>query len=337
MSKEIVVSQEKVLSIPEVEEKTIIEYMDAFGLSNKLLPNEKKAFINIAKEFGLNPFKREIHCTAYGSGDYRTLSIVTGYDVYIKRAERIGRLDGWSAVTEGTGKDLKAIVTIYRKDWSKPFVHEVYFTEVQQTKKDGTPNSFWLKMPRFMTKKTAIAQAFRLCFPDEFGGMPYTADEVGLETADIDTQFKQQEHPSEQNAHGNTNPKQATVIAPVIQSNNNTMTEEEREFDRLATDLVSYTESGMLDVNISAYITTVIDTKQQIAVLKNLLLFCNNIEQNGSGDYSQLLSTFSMLKHIKENMRSAYKENAQKLAEANDKTKIIAAAQKLTQAMNENR
>jgi phage recombination protein Bet len=336
MSKEIVVSQERVLSIPEVEEKTIIEYMDAFGLSNKLLPNEKKAFINIAKEFGLNPFKREIHCTAYGSGDYRTLSIVTGYDVYIKRAERIGRLDGWSAVTEGTGKDLKAIVTIYRKDWSKPFVHEVYFTEVQQTKKDGTANSFWAKMPRFMTKKTAIAQAFRLCFPDEFGGMPYTADEVGLETADIEPQIKQGV-PSADIPKETESQKQKTVVAPVVQPIINTTEDEAMEFDRLATDLVSYTESGMLDINTSAYITTAIDTKQPIAVLKNLLLFCNNIEENGCGDYSQLLSTFSMLKHIKENMRSAYKENAQKLAEANDKTKIIAATQKLTQAMNENR
>ena len=29
-----------------------------------------------------------------------------------------------------------------------------------------------------MTKKVAMAQAFRLCFPDEFGGMPYTNDEI---------------------------------------------------------------------------------------------------------------------------------------------------------------
>ena len=31
-----------------------------------------------------------------------------------------------------------------------------------------------------MTKKVAIAQGFRLCFPDELGGMPYTADELAL-------------------------------------------------------------------------------------------------------------------------------------------------------------
>ena len=29
-----------------------------------------------------------------------------------------------------------------------------------------------------MIKKVAIAQGFRLCFSDELGGMPYTADEI---------------------------------------------------------------------------------------------------------------------------------------------------------------
>jgi len=29
-----------------------------------------------------------------------------------------------------------------------------------------------------MTKKVGISQAFRLCFSDELGGMPYTSDEM---------------------------------------------------------------------------------------------------------------------------------------------------------------
>lgn len=32
-----------------------------------------------------------------------------------------------------------------------------------------------------MIKKVAIAQGFRLCFSDELGGMPYTADEINSE------------------------------------------------------------------------------------------------------------------------------------------------------------
>ena len=74
---------------------------------------------------------------------------------------------------------MAATVTIYRKDWGHPFKHTVYYREcVQINKKTGKPNSVWGKMPSFMTKKVAIAQAFRLCFPDEFGGMPYTNDEI---------------------------------------------------------------------------------------------------------------------------------------------------------------
>jgi len=106
MSKELIKQDEHAISVPVVEEKTIIDYMDAFGHSQELLPNEKKAFINIAKEFGLNPFKREIYCVAYGEGKYRNLSIVTGYEVYLKRAERIGRLDGWNVTTKGEGRTL---------------------------------------------------------------------------------------------------------------------------------------------------------------------------------------------------------------------------------------
>ena len=52
---------------------------------------------------------------------------------------------------------------------------------VQTSKKTGEPNAIWRKMPSFMVRKVAIAQAFRLCFSDEFGGMPYTNDEMGVD------------------------------------------------------------------------------------------------------------------------------------------------------------
>ena len=42
MSKELIKQDEHAISVPVVEEKTIIDYMDAFGHSQKLLPNEKK-------------------------------------------------------------------------------------------------------------------------------------------------------------------------------------------------------------------------------------------------------------------------------------------------------
>jgi len=159
-------------------EARAIEFLDATGKTSELMPAEKKMFVSIAREFGLNPFKREIHITAYGKGEYRKFSIITGYEVYIKRAERTGKLDGWKATVEGEGEGIKAVVEIYRNDWKYPFVHEAYYTECVQFNRDGNPNAVWAKMPKLMTRKVAIGQAFRLCFPDELGGMPYDASEL---------------------------------------------------------------------------------------------------------------------------------------------------------------
>lgn len=180
---EITVVEQKNEVLQVVDLAKITEYLDSTGLTKSLLPNEKAMFVNMAQLYGLNPFKREIYCTVFGEGKYRQCSIVTGYEVYLKRAERVGKLDGWEATLSGKVSDetLSATVTIYRKDWSHPFKHTVYYREVVQRTKDGTPNRFWRVQPTFMTRKVAIAQAFRLCFPDEFGGMPYTNDEMGVE------------------------------------------------------------------------------------------------------------------------------------------------------------
>lgn len=161
----------------------LLQYLDIAGIAKSLTQQERLQFVEIAQAFQLNPFKREIYCNTYGKGEYRTTSIITGYEVYIKRAERTGQLNGWHVEVEGNVKDntLKAVITIHRKDWTQPFQHEVYFEEVCQKTRDGRLNSIWSKMPKFMTKKVAIAQGFRLCFSDELGGMPYTADELPAE------------------------------------------------------------------------------------------------------------------------------------------------------------
>jgi phage recombination protein Bet len=165
-------------AIPDIPKQTILDFLKAFGLASQLTEIEKLQFIEVAQAFHLNPFKREIHIAVYGEGEYRKLSIITGYEVYLKRAERTSKLDGWRAWVEGEGEAMKALVEIHRKDWSEPFVHEVYWREAVQKKKDGTPTSFWTKQPRFQLKKVAISQGFRLCFPDELGGLPYDASEL---------------------------------------------------------------------------------------------------------------------------------------------------------------
>ena len=177
--------------------ETITAYLDAMWLGTGLTPQEKTQFVEVSMAFQLNPFKREIYCIPYGQGDKRKLSILTGFEVYLKRAERTGLLDGWKVWTEGKiesrietkelpsrgggtykkqvkvwSGDLKAIIEIYRKDRSRPFVHEVEFTEYSQD------NEMWGGKPMTMIKKVAMSQGFRLCFPDELGGLPYTPDEL---------------------------------------------------------------------------------------------------------------------------------------------------------------
>lgn len=180
-------------AVAMVDEKTVMDYMDSTGLTNQLLPGEKKMFMNLCTMYGLNPFKREVYCTAYGQGQYRQCSIVTGYEVYLKRAERIGKLDGYDVDTtlDEKGMPIKTTVTIFRKDWSHPFKHTVYFKEYVQRKKDGTVNKFWLEKPITMIEKVAKAQAFRLCFPDEFDGIPYTHEEMSnLDSSEITERMK---------------------------------------------------------------------------------------------------------------------------------------------------
>ena len=175
-NKEIVAVEQAALP-----KEKLLEFLNIAGVATKLTEKERVNFVEIAQAYCLNPFKREIYCVSYGYGDNKTTSIITGYEVYIKRAERTGKLDGWEVTIEGNLPDLKAVITIYRNDWSRPFKHEVYFEEVVQRKKDGSVNAMWSKMPKFMLRKVAIAQGFRFCFSDELGGIPYTADELPSE------------------------------------------------------------------------------------------------------------------------------------------------------------
>ena len=196
-----IIKKEPTEIITLVDEKMIDEYLDTTGLTKSLLPKEKAMFKNLARLYGLNPFKREIHCTVYGEGQYRQCSIVTGYEVYLKRAERIGKLDGWQVQITGSLQDgtLAATVTIWRKDWTHPFTHTAFYTEcVQISRKTGKPN----------------------CFPDEFGGMPYTNDEMGVDAPkerDITHETSATIVPDDAAETPNTEAKNDTPAADVVQ------------------------------------------------------------------------------------------------------------------------
>ena len=67
---------------------------------------------------------------------------------------------------------MSCICTVYRKDRAHPTREEVFFDEYNKG------NDMWIQKPRTMLKKVAIVSAFRKAFPFDFGGMPYTSDEL---------------------------------------------------------------------------------------------------------------------------------------------------------------
>jgi phage recombination protein Bet len=160
-----------------VTRKTVDDYLRAMGLADQVTPEVADRFASLAVRYQLNPFLRELHLVP-GGGKHVA---VVGYEVYLKKAERTGKLDGWRTWTEGEGADLKAVLEVYRHDWAHPFVHEVFFAEVAQRDDKGEVTGFWKRMPKFQLRKVAISQGFRLAFPDELGGIPYEAAELSLD------------------------------------------------------------------------------------------------------------------------------------------------------------
>lgn len=139
-------------------------------------------FLQMCKMANLNPFLRECYLVKYKPD--QPASMLTGYESYIKRAERSELYGGLKSWTEGSvaAGDLKGVVEVYRKDWTQPLIHEVFYEEYVQmtmdfTTKQKRPNKLWAEKPRTMIKKVAISQAFRLAFPNEFSGMPHTVEE----------------------------------------------------------------------------------------------------------------------------------------------------------------
>ena len=176
---EIISTEEETTTAPEVVQnpkELALSYLKSMGLN---IPEQfQTQFIEIAAAMKLNPFLNEIHAISYNTKEGPVFKCVTGYMVYIKRAERSGKLNGWEVSSTNNGGQMVSTVTIYRKDWGKSFRHSVRFNEVAQYTPDGNLSRLWHKMPAFMCEKACISQGFRLCFPDELAGMPYTKEEL---------------------------------------------------------------------------------------------------------------------------------------------------------------
>ena len=190
--------KEKSLQIKEktnvIDKKKIVEDIRFLFPELENVPSDEiiKA-VYLAKHYELDPLKREVYFVPFNIYDTdpktnrryvkkKTVQLIVSYLEYIKRAERSEKLDGWSVQIKREGTDFVAEVTIWRKDWRQPFVWNVYLSEV---KKDTRA---WREMPKFMLRKVAIAQAFRIAFPEELAGMPYEEAEIITEDYNKDIQ-----------------------------------------------------------------------------------------------------------------------------------------------------
>ena len=189
MANEIIATSEE----NKVTQDLLLDYLKT--MNKGLNEQQTKQFLAVAGTFGLNPWKREVYAVTFKNKDGSTdMSIVTGYETYIKRAELNPNYDGFEIQFKGgfkrgkvtkSGKngswqvdalvpdgEVSCICTVYRKDRAHPTREEVFFDEYDQG------NSMWQNKPRTMLKKVAIVSAFRKAFPFDFGGMPYTNDEL---------------------------------------------------------------------------------------------------------------------------------------------------------------
>lgn len=169
-----------------ITEKLLNDYLTT--ITDKLNPSQRMQFIAVAQAFNLNPFKREIYATTYRNKDGgTTMSIVTGYEVYLKRAEMNPNYDGFETEFKVVDKQINCTCKVYRKDRRMPITSCVWMSEYNFGK------SLWATKPKTMLEKVAIATAFRRAFPTDFGGMPYTTDELP-ETMTGAARLEQQGH-----------------------------------------------------------------------------------------------------------------------------------------------
>jgi len=125
-----------------------------FGLDVK--DEEILRALSIARAKGLNPLT-DVHFVKMG----QKVAVVENFVLHIRKAERSGLLKGWKVFVGKDDYGVYAEVQIFRKDWEFPFEWRTYLNEVKRE----TP--IWKQAPIYMLRKTAIAQAFRLCFPTD--------------------------------------------------------------------------------------------------------------------------------------------------------------------------
>lgn len=174
--------------ITDVDIKRVL--CDNPGVTDK----EMKMFVSLCKAQRLNPFIKEAYLIKYGD---KPATIVTGKDVFTKRAARNPKFRGYEAglsVQTSDGRFVRrggsmalpseTIVggwcKVFVEGYEVPLFDEVSFAEYAGRKRDGSLNGQWSSKPGTMVRKVAIVHALREAFPEDLQGL-YDGAEMDVE------------------------------------------------------------------------------------------------------------------------------------------------------------
>jgi len=131
--------------------------------------------LEVAQRIGLDPWLGQVKFLRFEPAD--KIHAFVGIDGMRTLAERSGKYDGREIEVElvkgpdGTENPVRALCRVYRKDWSRPLVEEVRFTEAVRRRRDGQPTRPWTDMPITMLRKAAEERALRAAFPLQLSGV----------------------------------------------------------------------------------------------------------------------------------------------------------------------
>ena len=182
MATEIV--QPEASDLSSLNHDTVVDFF--FGNARvKPSANEVAWFIEVCKKRKLNPLLKDIYLIKYDAD--KPASWVVGKDALIKRASNHPDFQGMDAgIVLKRGNEIVHVegalyfpgdvllggwAKVYRKNLARPISSSVAVSEYH------SKQSTWNKMPATMTRKTALSQALREAFPEEFGGL-YDASEM---------------------------------------------------------------------------------------------------------------------------------------------------------------
>lgn len=195
----------------EVEKKELEFSKEQLELIKKTVCEEAteeefELFIELAKRYQLDPFKKQIYFISGKNGGTMVshaglIHIAHNSGAWAGMKTLIVTQDGEEKLLVNDANDVAgAVCYVYRKDWKEPLIHAVSFREYFKVVEDPKKQKYssWYRMPQTMIKKVAEAGALRRAF--DLGGL-YIQEEMGVEeTTEYETGEKiEVERPNETN------------------------------------------------------------------------------------------------------------------------------------------